>query len=161
MTHSPLSLTLNNVDTSMPILVEGRQPLSIKDAKIAESKSGKGFMLVLTLQTVDPSKDIKGKDVAAGFPIIHRFMWPAPGTEFGDGEQAPNYLAQLTRFQLAVLNLRDTPENKAELANIPFDDAFIADLPGKILMCNIRTSKSKEGDEYGPRSEVSSFAPLG
>ena len=157
--QAPLSLKLNEVDTSMPLLVEGKQPLSIKSAEIAESKSGKGFMLVVQLQTVDPAKDTKGNVIHPGFPLIHRFMWPAPGTEFGDGEWATSYLQSLTRFQLAVCNLKDTPENKATLPE--FDDTFIADLAGKTVIGNIGTSKSKDGDEFGPRSEVKSFGPIG
>lgn len=157
--NAPLSLKLNDVDTSMPLLVEGKQPLNITKAEIVESKSGKGFMLVVNLKTVDPAKDTKGNEIHPGFPLIHRFMWPAPGTEFGESEWAPSYLQALTRFQLAVCNLKDTPENKASLP--PFDDTFIADLAGKTVIGNIGTSKSKEGDEFGPRSEVKSFSAIG
>jgi hypothetical protein len=155
----PLSLVLNDVDTSMPLLVEGKQPLNIAKAEIAESKSGKGYMLVVVFKTVDPAKDTNGNDVHPGFPITHRFMWPAPGTEFGDGEWKDSYLQSLVKFQLAIANLRDIPSNRPLLP--PFDDSYIADLPGKTVMGNIRTSKSKEGDEFGPRSEISSFFPIG
>lgn len=158
-THAPLSLALNNVDTSMPLLMEGKQPLSIKDANIVEAKSGKGFMLVVNLQTIDPAKDTNGKDIHPGFPLINRFMWPAPGTEFGDGEWAQSYLQSLTRFQLAACNLKDTPENKAALP--AFDDTFIAGLAGKTVIGNIGTSKVKDDDQYGPRSEVKSFSAIG
>lgn len=157
--QAPLSLKLNDVDTSMPLLVEGRQPLCIKDANFVEVSSGKGVMLVVNLTTVDPSRDTKGKVVNPGFPIRHNFMWPTPGTEFGDSEWAESYLQKLTLFMLAVLGLKDTPENKATLPE--FDDTFVADLSGKLVMGNIGTSKVKDGSDYGPRSEVKSFSAIG
>jgi len=156
----PLSLKLNDADTSMPILVEGKYALVIDKAEVVASKSGKGSFLAVTYKTVEEAQGSKGQTISAGFPMIQRYMLPIPGTEFGDGEQAGSYQTQLCRFMLAVANLKDTPDNKASLPE--FNMEYIASLQGVNVLGNIKTSKPKDdSDEYGERSEVKSIQPIG
>jgi len=156
----PLSLKLNDVDTSMPILVEGKHPLVIEKAEVISSKSGKGSFLAVTFKTIEDTQGSKGQNISAGFPIIQRYMLPIPGTEFGDGEQAGNYQAGLCRFMLAVANLKDTPDNKAKLPE--FNHDYVASLSGVNVIGTIKTAKPKDdSDEYGERSEVKSVSPIG
>lgn len=156
----PLSLKLNDADTSMPILVEGKYPLVIDKAEVVSSKSGKGSFLAVTYKTIEDAQGSKGQSISAGFPLIQRYMLPIPGTEFGDGEQAPNYQANLCRFMLAVANLKDTPENKAKLPE--FNLNYVASLQGVNVIGSIKTAKPKDdSDEYGERSEVKSVLPIG
>lgn len=156
----PLSLKLNDADTSMPILVEGKYTLVIDKAEVVASKSGKGSFLAVTYKTVEEAQGSKGQSISAGFPMIQRYMLPIPGTEFGDGEQAGSYQTQLCRFMLAVANLKDTPDNKASLPE--FNMEYIAGLQGVNVLGNIKTSKPKDdADEYGERSEVKSIQPIG
>jgi hypothetical protein len=156
----PLSLKLNDADTSMPILVEGKYALVIDKAEVVASKSGKGSFLAVTYKTVEEAQGSKGQSINAGFPMIQRYMLPIPGTEFGDGEQAGSYQTQLCRFMLAVANLKDTPDNKASLPE--FNMEYIASLQGVNVLGNIKTSKPKDdSDEYGERSEVKSILPIG
>lgn len=155
----PLSLKLNDADTSMPILVEGKYPLVIDKAEVVASKSGKGSFLAVTYKTIEDAQGSKGQNISAGFPIIQRYMLPIPGTEFGDGEQAGNYQAGLCRFMLAVANLKDTKENKAKLPEFNMD--YIASLQGVNVIGSIKTEKPKDGDdEYGERSVVKSVSPI-
>ena len=159
-TNSPLSLSLNNVDTSMPLLMEGKYPLVIDKAEIVESKSGKGKFLAVTYKTTEDASSSKGGTISAGFPMIQRYMLPIPGTEFGSSEQAPNYMANLCRFMLAVANLKDTTENKAKLPE--FNEDYCLSIPGTVVLGNVKTSKPKDdNDEYGDRSEVKSVYPIG
>lgn len=156
----PLSLKLNDADTSMPILVEGKYPLVIDKAEVVQSKSGKGSFLAVTYKTLEAAQGSKGQNISAGFPIIQRYMLPIPGTEFGDGEQAGSYQANLCRFMLAVANCKDTPENKASLPE--FNEDYIANLQGVTVLGTIKTAKPKDdSDEYGERSEVKSVNPIG
>jgi hypothetical protein len=155
----PLSLKLNDADTSMPILVEGKYPLVIDKAEVVQSKSGKGSFLAVTYKTLEDAQGSKGQNISAGFPIIQRYMLPIPGTEFGDGEQAGNYrltsAASCSRWQL-----KDTPENKASLPEFNMD--YIASLQGVNVTGTIKTAKPKDdSDEYGERSEVKSVNPIG
>lgn len=155
----PLSLKLNDADTSMPILVEGKYPLVIGKAEVVESRSGKGSFLAVTYKTLEDAQGSKGQNISAGFPIIQRYMLPIPGTEFGDGEQASSYQRSLCLFMLAVANLKDTPENKASLPE--FNEEYIASLQGVNVLGTIKTSKPKDDDDgYGPRSEVKSVSGI-
>lgn len=155
----PLSLTLNDADTSFPILVEGKQPLIIDKAEVVQSKSGKGYFLAVVFKTQEDSMSIKGTKIDAGFSLTQRYMLPIPGTEFGNGEQAENYKANLCRFMLACANRKDTPEAKAELPE--FNESYIANLPSVVVMGNIKTTKPKDDDDgYGPRSEVKSVSGI-
>jgi hypothetical protein len=156
----PLSLKLNDADTSMPILVEGQYPLIIKKAEVVTSKSGKGSFLAVTYALTEDATSNKGAVISAGYPMIQRYMLPIPGTEFGDGEQCGSYQANLCRFMLAVANLKDTPENKAALPE--FNDEYIASLAGVNVIGTIKTAKPKDdSDEYGERSEVKSVKAVG
>ena len=155
----PLSLTLNDADTSSPILVEGKQPLVIDKAEVVQSKSGKGSFLAVTFKTQEDSMSIKGTKISAGYILIQRYMLPLPGTEFGDGDMADSYKASLCKLMLACANYKDTPENKAKLPT--FDESYIANLSGVVVMGNIKTSKPKDEDDgYGPRSEVRSVSGI-
>jgi len=156
----PLSLKLNDTDTSFPILVEGKCPLVIAKAEAIPSKSGKGTFLAVTYQTVEPSTGSKGQSIDPGFPLIQRYMLPIPGTEFGDGEQKESYSRGLCLFMLAAANLKDTPENKASLPE--FNEEYISSLAGVNVIGNIKTSKPKDdSDEFGERSEVKSVSAIG
>lgn len=159
MSNAPLSLSLNNADTSMPLLVEGKYPFVIDKAEIVVSQSGKGSFLAVHFKTTEDAMSSKGQPLKAGFTIVERYMLPIPGTQFGDGEQASNYMAKLCRFMLAVANLKDTAENKAKLPE--FNEDYVLSIAGTVVIGNVKTAKAKEDDEFGDSSKISAVYPIG
>jgi hypothetical protein len=155
----PLSLKLNDVDTSMPLLVEGKYALRIDKAEVVVSKSGKGSFLEVTYKTQEDAMSNKGSTINAGFPMIQRYMLPIPGTEFGESKQTKSYYQGLCRFILACANLKDTKKNKTSLPE--FNEDYVANLSGIVVSGYVKTSKPKDdGDDFGPRSEVRSVSGI-
>jgi len=153
---APLSLKLNDADLSPPCLIEGKHPVVIDKAEVIPSGSGKGSFLYIGCKTLEPTQSDKGKTLNAGFPVATRLMLPLPGTEFGEGEYKDSYTRQLGLFMLAVANLKNTEENKAQLPE--FNEDYILSLPTVTLIANV---KNETSDEYGKQSVIKSFMPVG
>ncbi len=153
---APLSLKLNDADLSSPCLIEGKQPVVIDKAEVVQAKTGKGSFLFIQCKTLEATQSDKGKTINPGYPISTRLMLPIPGTEFGDGEHADNYTRQLGLFMLAVANLKNTEENKAQLPE--FNEDYILSLPTVTLIANV---KNETSDDYGKQSVIKSFMPVG
>jgi hypothetical protein len=153
-----LSLSLNDVDTSMPLLSEGKHMLTIAEASIAEAKNSPGCLnLKVVYTTTQPATDNKGKPLNPGYKITR--FYPVP-SELRDPEKNDMFRKALCLLQLAICGLPNTEDGKSQLP--VFDETFIASMIGKSVIGNVRTSKTKEGDDdtYGPKSEISAVYPL-
>ena len=149
-----LSLSLNKVDTSMPLLVEGKHEVTITEASVVEAKSTPGcYNLKIVFATTQPSTDNKGKALNAGYKLTR--FYPAP-SELRDPEKNDMFKKSLCLLQLAVCGLPNNEEGKSQLP--PFDETFIASMFGRTVIASVKTSKTKDGDDdtYGPKSEVAS-----
>lgn len=151
----PLNLKLQDVDTSMPILMEGKYPVRITKTELVESQKNAGsFNLKVTYELVEDAVGTKGEQIKAGFQLTRYYPIPP----YANGEHDESFMKTLTMFQLAACGLENKPENVKQLPD--FDQVFVANLPGKMVMASIRTSKAKEGDEYGPKSEIGSVTAI-
>lgn len=152
-----LSLALNDVDTSMPLLSEGKHVLAIAEVLIEDSKSSPGCLnLKVVFATIQPATDTTGKPIKPGYKITRYYPIPS---ELRDESKNDTFKKALCLLQLAVCGLANTESNRAQLPL--FDEAFVASMPGKTVIGNIRTSKPKEGedDSFGPKSEVIAVYP--
>lgn len=149
---SLLSLRLNEVDTSMPLLAEDTYVLQIEAAELVPSKDNPSLLnLKVQFVTTSEATDDKGKTINSGYKLTR--FYPIP-SELRDQDKNDMFLRGLTLLALAVCDLKNTESDKAKLPE--FDEAFIAEMSGKQVKAKVKTSKTKEGDEYGPKSEVSS-----
>lgn len=149
---SLLSLRLNEVDTSLPLLAEDTYILQIEAAELVPSKDNPSLLnLKVQFVTTSEATDDKGKTINPGYKLTR--FYPIP-SELRDQDKNDMFLRGLTLLALAVCDLKNTESDKAKLPE--FDEAFIAEMAGKQVKAKVKTSKTKEGDEYGPKSEVSS-----
>lgn len=156
--NSFLSLSLNDVDTSMPLLTEGKHEVAIAEATVAESKNSPGcYNLKVVFATTQPSTDTKGAALKPGYKITR--FYPAP-SDLRDPEKNEQFKKSLCLLQLAVEGLPNTEEGKKQLP--VFDELFIANMIGRKVIANVKTSKARDGedDTYGPKSEISSVSPI-
>lgn len=155
----PLSLNLNQVDTSMPQPLDGKYVATIESIKQEENKAKTGWNLIVEVKLNDDVPNNKGGNIKAGYKIRRYLPLPIEGTAY-DGEHKEMFLQSLALFQLAVLGLKNTETNVANLP--PFDDAFVAESCGKCVVVKLGMSKEKEGQEseFGPRSEIKAFLPI-
>lgn len=149
---SLLSLKLNDVDTSFPRLTGGDYVMNISEASIVDGKEVPSNQnLKLVFETTSVAQDHKGSDIDPGFKITRYYPIPNEGREADKNDM---FMKGLTLLALAVCGYKDTPENKAALPD--FDEEFISNMVGKQVLAKVKDSKPKEGDEYGPKSEVAS-----
>lgn len=143
-----ISLKLNNADLSPPLIVEGWYAAAINAATLEESKSSPGaYNLKVEFALQEEVKTNKEDNLAPGYKLTRFF--PVPRGDKND-EMFTN---ALTRLCLACFDQAPTKDNIAALPDL--DEALIGSFPGRLVKVHIRTSKPKEGDEYGPKSEVS------
>lgn len=153
---SLLSLKLNEVDTSYPLLVNGDHVVSIDEATVVPSKADERLSnLKVVYKTVNDTQDQKGHDLKAGYKLT--VYYPIP-SEYRDEAKNENMLKNLTLLALAVCGLENTAEGKAQLPE--FNEDFIASMPGKQVLAKVKTSKPSEDDQYGPKSEIASVRAL-
>lgn len=153
---SLLSLKLNEVDTSYPLLVNGDHVVSIDTATLEPSKKDERLLnLKVVYKTVNETQDQKGHTVNAGYKLTTYYPIPS---EYRDEEKNENMLKNLTKLALAVSGLEDTPDGKAQLSE--FNEEFIAAMSGKQVLAKVKTSKPAEDDQYGPKSEIGSVRAL-
>ena len=148
-----ISLALNKVDTSMALLREGKHTVLIDSVEITDSKDNPQLKnLKIVFVTVNDDTDDKGKPIKAGYKMTRFF--PIPDEDLREKDKNEMFLKSLCLLQLAVCDLKNTEESKAQLP--VFDELFIADMVGKQVVATVKTSKPKDGDTYGPKSEVAS-----
>jgi len=153
---SLLSLKLNEVDTSYPLLVNGDHQVTINEATLIPSvKDDRLLNLKVVYATTADSQDQKGHDLKAGYKLTTYYPIPS---EYRDADKNENMLKNLTLLALAVCGLENTTEGKAQLPE--FDEAFIAAMAGKQVLAKVKTSKPDENDQYGPKSEIASVRAL-
>jgi len=153
---SLLSLKLNDVDTSYPLLVNGDHVVVVSEATLVPSaKDDRLLNLKVVYATVADSQDQKGHDVKAGYKLTTYYPIPS---EYRDEQKNENMLKNLTILALAVAGLENTTEGKSQLPE--FDENFIAAMPGKQVLAKVKTSKPAEDDQYGPKSEIASVRAL-
>lgn len=153
-----LSLSLNDVDTSMPLLSEGKHVLNITEAAVVEAKASPGcYNLKVSFATTQPATDNKGKPLSPGYKLIR--FYPVP-SELRDPEKNDMFKKALCLLQLAICGLPNTEEGKSQLP--VFDETFIASMIGRSVIGNVKTSKTKDGDDdtYGPKSEIAAVYPM-
>ena len=153
---SLLSLKLNEVDTSYPLLVNGDHTVVINEAALAPSaKDSRLLNLKVVYATVNDTQDQRGHDLKAGYKLTTYYPIPS---EYRDESKNDNMLKNLTLLALAVSGLENTTEGKAQLPE--FDESFIAAMTGKQVLAKVKTSKPDENDQYGPKSEIASVRAL-
>lgn len=153
---SLLSLKLNEVDTSYPLLVNGDHVVVIEEATVVPSaKDERLENLKVTYATVNDTQDQKGKDLKAGYKLTTYYPIPGP---LRDSSNNDMFYKNLTFLALAVSGLPNTEENVAQLAE--FNEDFIAAMHGKQVLAKVKTSKPKDDDQYGPKSEIGSVRAL-
>lgn len=155
----PLSLKLNDVDTSMPQPVDGKYNATISSAEVKDNRLKTGYNLVVTVALTDSCTSTKGKEMKPGFKMTRFMPLPIPGSAY-DNEHKEMFMTSLAMFQLAVLGLKNTEDNVARLPEL--DDPFIAGCVGKAVVVKVGLSKEKDGQEseFGPRQEIKAFLPV-
>lgn len=152
----PLSLNLQDTDLSMPLLMEGNYPLRIKKAEVVEAKKISGtYNIKVDLGLDSEAFGTKGESIKAGYPFSMYLPWPS---ELRDEESNNRCKQNLARFQLAILNLKNSKENLSSLPE--FTDEFLHDCVDKVVLAKVRTSKQDDNSEYGPKSEIASVSAL-
>lgn len=153
---SLLSLRLNEVDTSMPLLTDGDYHLIIDSAELADAKSAPGAQnLKVVFATTRDESTQNGSTISAGYKLTR--FYPIP-SEVRDADKNDMFMKGLTLLALAAAGLPNNASGKEALP--PFDLDFISAMAGKTVLAKIKTSKPKEGDEYGPKSEIASVRCL-
>ena len=153
---SLLSLKLNEVDTSYPLLVNGDHVVTITEATLVPStKDDRLLNLKVIYATVNDTQDQKGHDIKAGYKLTTYYPIPS---EYRDEQKNENMLKNLTILALAVCGLENNEAGKAQLPE--FDESFIAAMSGKQVLAKVKTSKPTEDDQYGPKSEIGSVRAL-
>lgn len=149
----PLSLNLKDTDLSMPLLMEGNYPLRVKAATVVEAKKIPGAYNIKVDFSLDgEASGSKGESIKAGYPFTMYLPWPS---ELRDEESNNRCKQNLARFQLAILNLKNSKDNLASLPD--FTDDFLFDCVDKVVSAKVRTSKQDDNSEYGPKSEIASI----
>jgi hypothetical protein len=149
---SMLSLALNKVDTSMPILCEGEHIVQVAAAALVDAKDGINQNLKIDFTTVNPETCTKGKPLNAGYKLTRYYPIPSDSR---DPEKNENALKSLTLLALAVCGLPNNEEGKSQLPI--FDESFILAMPGKQL--SVKT-KVVHDDTYGDKAEITSTKPI-
>lgn len=153
---SLLSLILNKIDTSYPLLVNGDHQVTIETATLETSKKDERLLnLKVVYKTINDTQDQKGHDLKAGYKLTTYYPIPS---EYRDEEKNENMLKNLTKLALAVCGYEDTVDGRAQLPE--FDEAFIEAMSGKTVLAKVKTSKPAEDDQYGPKSEIGSVRAL-
>lgn len=99
-----LNVDLNEVDTSMPVLVEGVYTATIDKVEVVENAAKTGNNLLVIFKTITPATSLKGQaegkegDVAAGWPL-RQYM---PLQNNPDKPESRDYKENLAAFQDAV-----------------------------------------------------------
>lgn len=151
-----LSLKLNDVDTSSPLLSDGDYILSIDSAEVKPSKDNptNENLMVVFVTTRDETAQ-NGQVLRAGYKLTR--YYPIPN-EHREQDKNDMFLKGLTLLALAVCGFQNNESGKAQLP--AFDLDFIANMPSKQVLAKVKTTKPKEDDTYGPKSEVASVRCL-
>lgn len=144
LVEDPLGLggDLNEVDTSMPTLVEGLYELVVDKVEPKPNKAGDGRNLVVTFKTTAPATSVQAQekgeedDIKAGFPIT--CWWPL---QQSDNPDAPDFKERHAQFQDAVLG--------TEKGNRPPYNPFA--YVGARIIARLKVTKD---DEYGLGNDV-------
>lgn len=152
----PLSLSLQDTDLSMPLLMEGNYPLRVKKTEVVEAKKIPGaYNIKIDFSLDGEATGTKGEAIKAGYPFTMYLPYPS---DLRDEDSNTRCKQNLTRFQLAIMNLKNSKENLASLPD--FTDEFLRDSVDKIVLAKVRTSKQDDNSEYGPKSEIASIAAI-
>jgi hypothetical protein len=153
---SLLSLKLNDVDTSYPLLTNGDHIVAIDSATLEPSKKDDRLLnLKVVYKTVNDSQDQNGHSLGAGYKLTTYYPIPS---EYRDEDKNANMLKNITLLALAVCGLENNEAGKSQLPE--FDESFIANMAGKQVLAKVKTSKPAEDDQYGPKSEIASVRAL-
>ena len=80
---SQLNESVENIDTSFPVLVAGLKELKITKAEVLPTKENDGHRLTITFATVNPDKTVNGDDVAPGYPLTYHIGVTEKATKNG------------------------------------------------------------------------------
>lgn len=138
--NKPLDLTttLNDVDTSMPVLTEGQYFVELSKLTVVDSQNIEGQKnLKAQFRTLETTTSTEGKELSPGFPVTRTI----PLTE--------SWLPDVTRLIDAALGTSQ--------GNRPgsLQEAF-AQMQGRQLFIKVTTRKT---DEYGLQNDVRGFLP--
>lgn len=153
-----LDVNLSQVDTSFPSLATGQHRCELKKFDCQESKKTPGlFMLIITLSTLEPASDAKGKVLEPGFEFNTRLTLPGGpkvDSEKMSGEEMEELrLKQLATFVDAACN--STQENRP-----PLTDQLLESLIGKQILVVMKAAKSEQIDQGYSETEVARFKPV-
>lgn len=142
-------LDLNDVDTSMPVLVEGLYILTIDKVEVVENKDKTGNNLLIIFKTAADATSLKGQaegkefDVKAGFPI-RQYMPMQPNPNKPD---ARDFKENLAALQDAV-----TGSKKGNRG--PFQPSTYV---GRQVSARLKVT---EDPEYGKQNNIARLAPV-
>jgi hypothetical protein len=134
------SLDLNDVDTSMPVLVAGSYIAVIKEAEILPNKDGDGHNLRVKFATTAPATSTEAQspdDVQPGYPFT-RYYPLQPSKKNADFD-----------FRKGIAELQDAAL-KCERGNRP--PFSVDDLKGKEVVVVIKVRTDTEGPYAGRSS---------
>lgn len=146
-----LDFETNDVDTSFPVLVEGRYRARVKEAKVEPNKEKDANNLLLVFETLDDATSIQGKEkgeektVKAGF-TLKRYFRLAPSKK--------NAQWDWKRDPMAVMDaLLGTKQGTR-----PAFTAMIAQCTGKECVLGVKVRKP-ETDLDAPQNDIAKVDP--
>lgn len=129
------SFSTAGVDTSFPSLAVADYPVRIEKWEIKDAKDNQK-MVRLTLETLEPATDTRGRQHKPGFKLSTNLTLPT-GTADSPGEHDEIRLKNIASFQDAVLGLGDD----GAASRPAFNSAFLNEAIGKKVKAVVKASK--------------------
>jgi hypothetical protein len=139
----------NDVDTSYPLLQQGKYRMRIKEYTVKPNQAGDGRNLVIKFETIDPATSVaaaaKGEenDLKPGFVVTrHYSLQPSkkPGSTW-DWKKDP-------------IALCDAALGTKQGSRQPFGE-MVKQLPGKEVKVTLKVRQPKEGDDLqAPQNDI-------
>lgn len=144
-----LNLNLNEVDTSMPVLVEGAYILTIDKVEVVENKDKTGNNLLVIFKTAADATSVKGQaegkehDIKAGYPL-RQYMPLQPNPDKPDARD----------FKENLAILQDAVEGSTKNNRGPFmPHTYI----GRQVLARV---KVKDDPDYGLQNNISRLSTV-
>jgi hypothetical protein len=134
-----LNIDTNDVDTSMPCILDKKVGATITEATIEQNKRGNGFNLVVKFSTSTVAEGSAGP-INPGYPL--RKYYPLQQSE---NPKAPDFRRDIALLIDAVFQ----PESPA--SRPPLNTETVNDMIGKEVILKL---KIEESDEYGAQNSV-------
>lgn len=142
----PTNIDLNDVDTSRPVLIDGKYPCTIKEVSVKPNKAQTGHNLVVIFSLLEAGDSTAGTTIGAGYQL-RRYM-PLQQSENPD---APDFKVDIARLLDAAF--QTTQEDRP-----PLSDETIAALHGREVLVSVKVTES---EEYGTGNDVRGVLSLG